>query len=145
MVGTNKGEIMKIEAGLQDFEDFSPVAPGAYTLTIKKPIEVIPSVDEKTDIGGKLYQFVIRPEIVGGPSAGKGLRRQLSNRSKASRYFLRTFLEKIGVSLSKEGGFNTEDLLGRQFKANVGERAYVDKEGNTKKAAEIDDNSIVAI
>lgn len=136
---------MKIEAGLNDFEDFSPLTPGEYTFAIKDPMEVVPSIDEKTDTGGKLFKFIIWPEVVGGEKAGKKVRRQLSNRSKASRYFLRTFIEKIGVSLAPEGGFNSENLLGRQFKASVSERMYQDKDGNSKKAAEIDDNSIVAI
>ena len=136
---------MKIEAGLNNFEDFSPIAPGAYTLTVKDPVDVIPSVDEKTDIGGKLYKFVMWPEVVGGPMAGKKCRRQLSNRTKASRYFLRTFLKKIGVKLTGEGGFNSEDILGRQFKCNISERIYKDKDGKDKKAADIDDNSIVAV
>jgi len=136
---------MRIEAGLNDFEDFSPLAPGNYSFVIKEPMEVIPESENKTDIGGKMFTFVIKPEVVGGDHAGKKCRRQFSNRSKGSRYFLRSFLEKLGIALQETGGFNSEDLLGKQFKAEVGERLYNDKEGNQKKAADLDTESIVAL
>ena len=135
---------MLIEAGLNDYEDFTPVAPGKYNFIIKEPVE-IKNGEEPTDIGGKLYTFIIFAEVVGGEEAGKRVRRQLSNRSKASRYFLRTFLEKIGVQVSPAGGFSTEEVLGRQFSAVVSERMYKDKDGNEKKAAELEEGSIVAI
>jgi len=135
---------MLIEAGLNDFEDFSPLPSGKYDFIIKEPAEVKPG-DDPTDIGGKMYTFVLFAEVVGGEQAGKRVRRQLSNRSKASRYFLRSFLEKIGVVVAGGGGFSTEDILGRQFSALVGERIYKDKDGNDKKAAELDEGSIVAI
>lgn len=136
---------MLIDAGLNDFEDFSPIPPDNYTFVIKDPVEVVPSADEKTDIGGKLFTFIIRPEVVGGKQAGKKVRRQFSNKSKATRYFLRSFLEKVGVPLRESGGFSSEDLLGRSFKASVGERIYNDKDGNSKKAADIDTESIIAV
>ena len=135
----------RIEAGLHDFEDFSPVAPGTYDFVIKEPMQVIPNVTEKTDIGGKMFQFVIYPEVVGGPLAGKKVRRQFSNRSKGSRYFMKSFMDKVGVAITKEGAFNSEELLGRQFKATVNERMYTDKEGNSKKGSDLDSESVVAI
>jgi len=136
---------MLIDAQLNDFEDFSPVPPGQYTFVVKEPAEVVPVVDEKTDIGGKLYNFIIRPEVVGGPQAGKKVRRQFSNKTKATRYFLRSFLEKVGVNIAAGGGFSSEDLLGRQFKAVVGERIGKDKEGNERKYADLDTESILPI
>lgn len=136
---------MLIEGGLNDFEDFSPVPPGKYEFVIKEPVKVEKVEGEQTDIGGQLYKFTILPEVVGGDSAGKKVPRKLTNRSKASRYFLRTFLEKIGVSITAGGGFATEDVLGRRFSASVGERTYKDQDGNEKKAAELDEGSIVAI
>ena len=135
----------RIEAGLHDFEDFAPVTPGTYDFAIKEPMQVIPNVTEPTDIGGKMFTFIIMPEIIGGDLAGKKVRRQFSNRSKGSRYFMKSFLEKVGIKVSKEGAFNSEDLLGRQFKATVNERMYTDKEGNSKKAADLDSESVVAI
>jgi len=136
---------MLIPAGLNDFEDFSPLPVGNYGFIIKEPAEVVPNTSEKTDIGGNLYTFIVFAEVVEGPQAGKRVRRQSSNRSKASRYFLRTFLEKIGVNIQDGGGFASEDILGRQFKAAVSERVYKDKDGNDKKAAELEVESIVAI
>ena len=135
---------MLIEAGLNDFEDFAPVPQGQYEFVIKEPVEVKPG-DEQTDIGGKLYTFIIKPEIVGGEQSGKQVRRQFTNKTKATRYFLRSFLEKIGINISAGGGWSTEDLLGRRFKASVGERIYKDKDGNEKKTADLDTESAVAI
>ena len=134
---------MLLEAGLNDFEDYSPVKPDKYNFVIKKPAEVIPS-DDKTDIGGKCVTIVIRPEIVGGEQAGKEVRRQFSNKSKGARYFLKSFLEKIGVPVTKEGGFATEDLLGRQFSAQVKDRSYV-QDGIEKKASDLDSESALGI
>ena len=136
---------MLIDAQLNDFEDFSPVQPGIYEFAIKEPVEVIPVVDEPTDIGGKCYNFVIRPEVVGGEQAGKKVRRQFSNKTKATRYFLRSFLEKVGVSIREGGSFTSEDLLGRKFKAAVGARIGKDKEGNERTYADLDTESIVAL
>lgn len=134
---------MLIEAGLNDFEDFSPVAVGVYDFVIKEPVEIIPVVDEKTDIGGMMYNFIIRPEIVSGEQAGKKVRRQFSNKSKATRYFLRSFLEKVGVSIREGGGFTSEDLLGRKFRAAVGQRAGTGEKANTMYA-DLDTESIIA-
>lgn len=134
---------MLIDAGLNDFEDFSPVAPGTYDFIIKEPVEVIPEVTNKTDIGGKMYAFIIRPEIVGGPMAGKKVRRQFSNKSKATRYFLRSFLLKVGVNVQAGGGFTSEDLLGRKFRAAVGERMGTGDSAG-KKFADLDTESIIA-
>jgi hypothetical protein len=136
---------MLIEAGLNDFEDFSPVPPGSYEFIIKEPAEIKVNKEEKTDTGGALITVIVKPEVVGGEQAGKKVRRQLSNRSKASRFFLRSFLEKVGVQVSKVGGFASEELLGRRFKANVSERMYKDADGNEKKAAELEENSIVSL
>lgn len=137
---------MLIEAGLNDFEDFSPVPPGKYEFAIKEPVETTPNADDKTDIGGQLYTFVIRPEIVGGEQAGKKIRRQFTNKTKTTRYFLRSFLEKLGVNIRDGGGFTSEDLLGRRFSGVVNERTYKDKEsGEMKKTSDLDTESIVAI
>ena len=135
---------MLIEAGLNDFEDFTPVPPGKYKFIIKEPAEIKPG-DDLTDIGGKSYTIIVFAEVVGGEQAGKRVRRQLTNKSKASRFFLRSFLEKIGVEVSKGGGFSTESILGRQFEATVSERLYKDKDGNEKKAAELEEGGIVAL
>jgi len=137
---------MLIDAQLNDFEDFSPVKPDIYDFVIKEPVEIVPVVGEATDIGGKAYTFVIRPEIVGGEQAGKKVRRQFSNKTKATRYFLRSFLEKVGVNINDGGGFTSEDLLGRRFRGAVGERSYTDKnDGSIKKASDLDTESIVAL
>ncbi len=136
---------MLIESGLHDFEDFSPVATGVYDFVIKDPMEVIPIVDEKTDIGGKKYTFIIWPEIIAGDLAGKKVRRQFSNGSKGSRYFLKSFLEKIGVSISKEGAFSSESLLGKRFRCGVGARGYKDSDGNSKIAADLETESAIAL
>ena len=137
---------MLIEAGLDDFEDFSPLPVGVYNFIVKEPLEVQASAGEVNDIGGKLYTFIIRPEVMGGDHAGKKVRRQLTNKTKATRYFLRTFLEKIGVEVSRGGGFSTEAVLGKQFEAAVRERKYKDREtGDEKVATDFDYNSIVAI
>ena len=135
---------MKLEAGLHDVADFSPIAPGKYEFVVKEPAEVVPEVADKTDIGTKMYRINVKCEIVGGENAGKKLTRRFTNKSKATRYFLKTFLEKVGVKV-EAGNFNTEDLLGRRFSAIVGERAYTDQEGNEKKAADLDVESVVAI
>ena len=134
---------MLIDARLDDFEDFAPVPPGVYEFAIKEPVEVKPEI-EATDIGGKCYTFIIRPEIVGGDQAGKKVRRQFSNKSKATRYFLKSFLEKVGVNIQEGGRFTSEDLLGRRFKAAVGERMGTG-ESVGKKFADLDSESIVAI
>ena len=136
---------MKIEGGLHDFTDYSPIPSANYEFVIKEPMEVKPNEGESTDIGGKVFTFIINPEVVGGDHAGRKVRRQFANKSKGSRYFMKSFLEKIGVSITKEGAFNTEDLLGRKFKAAVGERGYTDNDGNLKKANDLDTESVVAI
>lgn len=135
---------MKIDGGLNDFTDFSPVKVGVYDFLIKKPMDITPSTD-KTDIGGKKFTFVVWPEIIGGELAGKEVRRQFSNGSKGSRYFMKSFLEKIGVAISKEGTFNSEDLLGKKFRCAVGERRYKDAEGNDKTASDLDTESAIKI
>ena len=134
---------MRLEAGLHDVEDFSPVKPGTYDFVIKDPMECVPVVDQKTDIGGKCWNFVIRPEVLGGELAGKKVRRQFGNRSKGSRYFLKSFLERIGVAVSKEGAFTSEDLLGKRFRATVGERLGKDKDGNERMYADLDTESVI--
>jgi len=136
---------MIIDAQLNDFEDFGPVVPGTYEFIIREPVEVIPVVDKKTDIGGKCYNFIIRPEIVGGEQAGKKVRRQFSNSSKATRYFLRSFLTKVGVNIQTGGSFTSEDLLGRKFRATVGERIVKEGERAGQKFADLDTESIVAL
>lgn len=135
---------MLIDARLDDFEDFAPVPPNTYEFIIKEPVEVKP-LPEPTDIGGKAYDFVIKPEIVGGDQAGKKVRRQFSNRSKATRYFLKSFLEKVGVSIKDGGSFTSEDLLGRKFQATVGERVGTTGDSIGKKFADLDSESIVAL
>lgn len=136
---------MLIDGGLNDFADFSPVAVGVYDFVIKKPMDVVPNRDKQTDIGGKLFTFVIWPEIVGGDNAGKEVRRQFSNGSKGSRYFLKSFLEKIGVAITKEGAFNSTEIMGKTFRAAVNERMYKDGDGNQKKAADLDTESIIKL
>ena len=135
---------MLIEAGLNDFEDFSPIPVGGYSFIIKEPVENMPVVDEATDIGGKQFIFIIKPEVVGGEHAGKKARIRLSNKSKASRYFLRSFLEKVGVPIQPKGGFSLEDLLGRQFKAQIGERMGTGENAG-KKYASLDTESVIAM
>lgn len=136
---------MKIEAGLHDFADFAPVPPATYEFTIKEPLEVKEAKGEKTDIGGKQFTFVLWVEIASGDQAGKRVRRQFSNKSKGARYFMKSFMEKLGIPVTKEGAFNSEDLLGRRFKAMVGERIYKDAEGNDKKASDLDTESTVGL
>jgi len=136
---------MLIDGGLNDFADFSPVPVGVYDFVIKKPMDVTPEHDKQTDIGGKLFTFVIWPEILGGENAGKEVRRQFSNNSKGSRYFLKSFLEKIGVAITKEGAFNNSDLLGKKFRAAVNERIWEDKDGNKKKGSDLDTESIIKV
>ena len=135
---------MLIDAQLNDYEDFSNIPPATYEFIIKEPVETTPIADILTDIGGKAYQFIIRPEVVGGEQAGKKLRKTATNKSKASRYFLRTFLLKIGVNVQEGGGFTTEDLLGRRFRGTVGERLGTG-ENVGKKYADLDTESIVAL
>ena len=137
---------MLIEAGLNDFADFSPIPPAEYNLVIKEPMEVKQIPNEVTDIGGKKYTFIIWPEIADGEQAGKRVRRQLSNGSKASRYFLVNFLQRIGVAVTESGAFDSTSIPGRRFKATIKERPYVDKNtGEQKKASDFDDDSIVAM
>lgn len=135
---------MLIEAALNDYEDFSPIPPATYEFIIKEPVEIDQTINEPTDIGGKSYIFIIRPEVVGGEHAGKKLRRQFQNKSKATRYFLRSFLEKVGVNVKEGGQFATEDLLGRRFRGTVGERMGTGENAG-KKYADLDTESIVAL
>lgn len=135
----------RIEAGLHDFTDFSPFKPDVYEFIIKEPMLVEPVVDQKTDIGGKCFNFILYPEVVGGEYASRKVRRQFSNNSKGSRYFMKSFFEKIGVAITKEGAFNSEDLLGRKFKAAIGQRSYNDAQGNPKVANDLDTESAVAM
>jgi len=135
---------MLIDAGLNDFEDFAPVPPGTYIFVIKEPVET-KSLTEKTDIGGPSYDFIIRPEIEGGEQAGKKVRRQFSNKSKATRYFLRSFLLKVGVNINEGGRFTSEDLLGRRFTAVVGERMGTEGASAGKKFADLDSESVLAL
>ena len=145
-VNKNKevSEMAVIEAGLHDFTDFSPFKPDVYEFIIKDPMQVEPVVDQKTDIGGKCFNFILYPEVVGGEYAGRKVRRQFGNGSKGSRYFMKSFFEKIGVPMTKEGAFNSEDLLGKKFKAGVAQRGYNDQQGNPKVANDLDTESAVA-
>lgn len=136
---------MKFEAGLHDFADFTPVPPAEYQFVIKEPMEANRVKGEKTDIGGDQFTFVLYCEITVGEHAGKRVRRQFSNKSKGARYFMKSFMEKLGIAISKEGSFASEDFLGRRFKANVGERLYDDAQGNKKKAADLDTESAIAL
>ena len=66
------------------------------------------------------------------------------NKSKASRYFLKSFLEKIGVNIQPTGGFSSEDILGRNFRASVGE--VIGKgENEGKKYANLETESAIAL
>ncbi len=134
---------MLIDAQLNDYEDFSQLPPGQYEFVIKTPVESNPLPDP-TDIGGTAFQFIIWPEVVGGDQGGKKLRKTATNKSKASRYFLRAFLEKIGVNIQEGGGFTTEDILGRRFKGTVGERLGTGENAG-KKYADLDTESIIAL
>ena len=134
---------MLIDAGLNDYEDFSNIPPAAYEFIIKEPVETN-ELPDATDIGGKAYQFIIRPEVVGGEQVGKKLRKTATNKSKASRYFLRAFLEKVGVNIQEGGQFTSEDLLGRRFRGTVGERLGTGENAG-KKYADLDTESIVAL
>lgn len=136
---------MRIEAGLNDYADYSPIPPGTYEFVIKDPLVSIPVLDSKTDIGGNQYKFELTLEIVGGEQAGKKVFRRFTNKSKGSRYFLRSFLEKVGASIGEKGGFSSEDLLGKRFKAAVNDRLYKDDAGNEKKASDLDTESVVAL
>lgn len=136
---------MLLDAGLHDVADFTPIPPNNYDFVIKKPMEVKPVSGEKTDIGGNKFTFIIYPEILGGEMGGKEVRRQFSNGSKGSRYFLKSFLTKIGVNVTKEGAFASEDLLGKRFRAAVGERAYKDQQGKEKMAADLDSETAIII
>ena len=135
---------MKFEAGLHDFEDFSPVPANQYDFLIREPMEITEDKAKKTDIGGKVFKFVQFLEISSGEFAGKRVRRQFSNATKGSRYFMKSFLEKIGVEISKTGSFSSEDLLGKKFKGTTSIRSY-EKDGAPKTAAELDTESIVAL
>jgi len=137
---------MRIDAGLNDFADFSPLEKGSYSFIIKDPAEIIPVVDEKTDIGGAKFNIKFICEVASGKDAGKKVYLRKSNASKASRYFLKTFLEKVGVPIGQGGAFNSEDILGRQFKADVILRPWTDKTtGEAKTSADLDDKSILAV
>lgn len=138
---------MRLEAGLNDVADFSPIPDGLYDFIIKQPLEVVPEEgDIRTDIGGKLYVFYVRPEIESGEHAGRELRTRFSNRTKGSRYYFKSFLEKIGVSVDETGGFATEDLLGRRFRAPIVQRPYEDKTtGQQKTISDIDTEAAVSL
>jgi hypothetical protein len=135
---------MLIDANLNDFEDFSPIPVNTYDFVVKEPVEVIPVVDEKTDIGGRQFIFIIRPEVVGGEHAGKKSRVRMSNKSKASRYFLKSFLEKIGVTIQSNGQFSSEDLLGKNFRASISEVAGTGENAG-KKYSNLDTESAIAL
>lgn len=136
---------MKFEAGLHDFADFAPVPPDTYEFVIKDPLAANKVQGEKTDIGGQQFTFVLFVEIASGEQAGKRVRRQFSNKSKGARYFMKSFMEKIGIAISSDGAFSSEDFLGKRFKATVGERMYKDDGGNDKKASDLDTESAVAL
>jgi len=133
---------MKLEAGLHDVADFSPITPGVYELVIKEPPEIIPEVYDETDIGGKMYTINVQCEIASGPEAGKKVWRRITNKSKATRYFMKRFLEGIGITIGSDGSFITENMLGRKFKAAIYDRQYKDADGNEKKASDIDLESV---
>lgn len=137
---------MLLPAGLNDVADYSPVPVGNYEFVIKEPMEITPDKDgAKSDINLAIYKLVINPEIAKGEHAGKKVRRMFTTKSKGTRYWLKSFMEKLGVSVTKEGQFNSEDLLGRRFTANVGERGYTDAEGAAKKASDLDTESVKAL
>jgi len=136
---------VKFEAGLHDFSDFALLPSAEYEFVIKEPLEVTELKGQKTDISGKEYTFVLWAEVTVGEYAGKKVRRQFSNRSKGARYFMKSFMERLGISITKDGAFNSEDFLGRRFKATVGERAYTDQQGQEKKANDLDTESTIAL
>jgi hypothetical protein len=110
---------MLLDANLNDFEDFGPIPAGKYSFTIKTPAEVTSNAGEKNDIGGQLFKIIFYPEIVGGEQSGKRCRVSFSNQSKGNRYFLKSFMEKIGVTITGSGAFNSDDLMGKTFNAAI--------------------------
>lgn len=137
---------MLVPSGLHDVADFSPVPVGNYEFVIKEPMEITPDpTGVKSDIGLPIYKLIINPEIVKGEHVSKKVRRMFTTKSKGTRYWLKSFMEKLGVSITKEGKFNSEDLLGRRFTANVGERGYTDAEGTAKKASDLDTESVKSL
>ncbi|RLC39540.1 MAG: hypothetical protein DRH51_06945 [Candidatus Coatesbacteria bacterium] len=136
---------MKVEAGLNNFEDYSPLPPGKYTFAIKEVPEVETIPDEQTDIGGRSYRITVVCEVVEGEHSGKTVRRTFVNRTKGTRYFLHTFLVCLGVPIDETGAFRTEDLVGKKFSAVVSERGYTDANGNERKAADLNVESVVLL
>ncbi len=134
---------MRVEGGLHDVADLTPIKPSNYEFVFKTPLEINPDVNEKTDIGGRLYTFIAWPEVATGPEAGKKARRQFNNKTKGSRYYLKRFLEMIGITIGSDGSFNSDTLLGKRFKADIIERPYIDKNtGEAKKASDLVVDSI---
>jgi hypothetical protein len=135
---------MLLDASLNDFENYGPIPADKYEWIIRKMPEVVINPNEKTDINTTMFSLLFYPEVSTGEMKGKECRVSFMNKTKGNRYFLKSFLEKIGVPVSSNGSFDSNDMLGKQFTAAI---VITEGKGTNagKKYSNMDTESAVAI
>ena len=113
----------KINVNLNEVEDLSqPIDAGQYVTRILKGEKAVGK-----DSGAEYIHWEI--EVVEGEMKGRHLFFNTSLQEKALRN-LKKMLDAAKVETNKDGSFNTEDAIGMEFVAVVGQREYEGKVSN---------------
>lgn len=113
----------KINVNLNEVEDVSkPIPAGQYVVRILKAEKATGAESGKDYIHWEV-------EVVEGESKGRHLFFNTSLQEQ-SLWNLKKLLEAAKVVTNKDGSFNTEDAIGAEFTAVVGQREYEGKVGN---------------
>lgn len=128
----------RVSAGLNVVSERKIAPEAKYTLVIKKPVD-FKALSDKSDLGDTAYEFIFWPAIEGaGELDGHEIRHRATTSTKGSRWFLKTFLTGIGVSVAEDGSFDTDDVPGKRFSTIVKQRTYKDKNDRDAVANELD-------
>ena len=113
----------KIGVNLNEVEDVSkPIPAGQYVVRILKAEKATGS-----ESGEEYIHWEV--EIVEGENKGRHLFFNTSLQPKAL-WNVKKLLEVAKVVINKDGSFNTEDAIGAEFTAVVGQREYEGKVTN---------------
>ncbi len=113
----------KINVNLNEVEDVSkPIPAGQYVVRILK-------ADKATgkDSGEDYIHWEV--EVVEGEYKGRHFFPNTSLQAQAL-WNLKKLLDAASVVTNKDGSFNTEDAIGAEFIAVVGQKEYEGKAGN---------------
>ena len=113
----------KINVNLNEVEDVSkPIPTGQYVVRVLKAEKATGNESGKDYIHWEV-------EVVEGENKGRHLFFNTSLQEQAL-WNLKKLLDAASVVTNKDGSFNTEDVIGAEFTAVVGQREYEGKAGN---------------